>query len=78
MENPGRGRPYSIRNLAEASRVNRNTIAKLANGSQDSADADDAHSLTESLGVALLVLFAPNASPELDDTSTAPPLTEKE
>jgi hypothetical protein len=39
---------------------------------------EDAHSLVESLGVALLVLFAPKASPELDDASLASPPTKKE
>ncbi|NED75301.1 helix-turn-helix transcriptional regulator [Streptomyces sp. SID9944] len=78
MENPGRGKPYSIRTLAEASGCGRNVVAKLANGTQDSADAQDAHSLVDALGVALLVLFAPNPSPELDEVSPADAPTQKE
>lgn len=75
MENPGRGKPYSIRTLADASGVNRNLVAKLANGTQDSADVNDAHSLAEALGVAILVAFMPASSPELDETSTDRPPT---
>ncbi|MGQ3551762.1 hypothetical protein [Streptomyces rochei] len=78
MENPGRGKPYSIRTLADASGVNRNLVAKLANGTQDSADVNDAHSLSEALGVAVLVAFMPSSSPELDDSSPAERPTEKE
>ncbi|MEU3529196.1 helix-turn-helix domain-containing protein [Streptomyces sp. NPDC038707] len=78
MENPGRGKPYSIRALADTSGVNRNTIEKLAKGTQKSADINDAHSLVEALGVGILVLFMPPASPELDDTSTESTPTAKE
>lgn len=78
MENPGRGKPYSIRGLAEASGVSRNVVAKLASSGQDSADVNDAHALAEALGVAVLVLFMPSASPELDDASHAKPPTHKE
>ncbi|MBZ6290323.1 helix-turn-helix domain-containing protein [Streptomyces olivaceus] len=78
MGNPGRGKPYSIRTLAEASGVNRNTVEKLANGTQKSADVGDAHSLVEALGVTVLVLFMPASSPELDDSYLASPPTKKE
>jgi transcriptional regulator with XRE-family HTH domain len=78
MENPGRGKPYSIRALADASGVNRNTIEKLARGTQVSADVNDAHSLVEALGVGILVLFMPPSSPELDDSSLSDPPARKE
>lgn len=78
MKNPGRGAPYGYDSLAEASGCGSGLIEKLATGKQKSADVDAAHSLVESLGVALLVLFAPKASPELDDPSPDSPPTKKE
>lgn len=78
MEHPGRGKPFSIRALAAASGVNRNTVEKLAKGTQKSADVNDAHSLVEALGVGVLVLFMPPSSPNLDDSSLESPPVEKE
>lgn len=78
MKHPGRGTPYGYDSLAEASGCGAGLVEKLATGRQKTADMADAHSLVESLGVALLVLFAPKASPELDDASPVSPPTEKE
>lgn len=78
MKNPGRGAPYGYDSLAEASGCGRGLIEKLAKGKQQTADVEAAHSLVEALGVALLVLFAPPASPEMDDASPEDPPTEKE
>jgi hypothetical protein len=39
---------------------------------------EDAHSLVRSLGVALLVLFAPSASPEQNNLSPEDPPIKKE
>jgi hypothetical protein len=78
MKNPGRGAPYGYASLAEASGCGAGLIEKLATGRQKTADVNDAHSLVEALGVALLVLFAPKASPELDETSPVDPPTDKE
>jgi hypothetical protein len=78
MKNPGRGAPYGYDSLAEATGCGRGLIEKLATGKQQTADVEAAHSLVEALGVALLVLFAPSASPELDDASPATPPTKKE
>lgn len=78
MKHPGRGTPFGYDSLAEASGCGRGLIEKLATGRQDNADVDAAHALVESLGVALLVLFAPKSSPELDDASLASPPTKKE
>lgn len=78
MKNPGRGVPYGYDSLAEASGCGRGLIEKLAKGKQQTADVEAAHSLVEALGVALLVLFAPKTSPELDDTSHVEPPTSKE
>jgi len=78
MKNPGRGAPYGYDSLAEASGCGSGLIEKLATGRQKTADVNDAHSLVEALGVALLVLFAPSPSPELDDTSIVHAPTAKE
>lgn len=78
MKHPGRGVPYGYDSLAEASGCGRGLIEKLAKGKQQTADVGAAHSLVEALGVALLVLFAPKASPELDDASHGEPPTAKE
>jgi transcriptional regulator with XRE-family HTH domain len=66
MNYPGSLVPYTIRSLAEASGVKRGVIEKLLNGSQVTADVDDAVALAEAFGVAINVLFAAPASPELD------------
>jgi hypothetical protein len=78
MKNPGRGAPYGYDSLAKASSCGRGLIEKLATGRQKTADVNDAHSLVEALGVELLVLFMPKASPELDDASHEEPPTKKE
>ena len=63
MKNPGRGVPYGYDSLAEASGCGSGLIEKLAKGTQKTADVDDALSLAEALGVAILTLFAPPATP---------------
>jgi hypothetical protein len=78
MKHPGRGIPYGYDSLAEASGCGRGLIEKLAKGKQQTADVEAAHSLVEALGVALLVLFVPKASPEMDDTSPEDPPVSKE
>lgn len=78
MKHPGRGVPYGYDSLAEASGCGRGLIEKLAKGKQQTADVEAAHSLVEALGVALLVLFMPKTSPELDDTSPEDPPISKE
>lgn len=64
MEHPGRGVPYTVRDLAEASGVSRSQIGRLHAGDLAHLDVSDAHSLSEALGVAVLVLFMPPASPK--------------
>jgi hypothetical protein len=78
MKHPGRGVPYGYDSLAAASGCGRGLIEKLAKGKQQTADVEAAHSLVEALGVALLVLFAPSASPEVDDLSPEAPPTKEE
>ncbi|MFE7106575.1 helix-turn-helix domain-containing protein [Streptomyces sp. NPDC057575] len=63
MEHPGRGAPYSIRTLAEASGISRSQMGRLVNGELPDLPVNEAHQLSEALGVAVLVLFMPPASP---------------
>lgn len=64
METPGRGVPYTIRDLADASGVSRSQIHRVLSGELDNLDVNDAHAIAESLGVAVLVLFMPPVSPK--------------
>jgi hypothetical protein len=77
MDHPGRGTPFSIRSLAKESCVNRSTIGHLLTGERDDIEMDDAHAVTEALGVAVLVLFMPPSSPNPIE-STADPYALKE
>jgi transcriptional regulator with XRE-family HTH domain len=64
MKAPGRGVPYTVRDLAEASGVARSQIGRLHTGELDNLDVNDAHAVAEALGVAVLVLFVPPVSPK--------------
>jgi transcriptional regulator with XRE-family HTH domain len=64
MEAPGRGVPYTVRDLAEASGVSRSQIGRLLTGDLGNLDVSDAHAIAEALGVAVLVLFMPPTSPK--------------
>ncbi|RCH70543.1 XRE family transcriptional regulator [Streptomyces sp. SDr-06] len=70
MDHPGRGAPYSIRTLSDATGVSRSQLGRLLSGDREALSADEAHSVTEALGVAVLVLFAPPPSPWRDESST--------
>ncbi|MFE3400745.1 helix-turn-helix domain-containing protein [Streptomyces anulatus] len=63
MENPGRGVPFSVRQLAEAVGLAPATVGHLVSGRMTTCDMEAAHALSEALGVAVLVLFAPPSSP---------------
>lgn len=63
MKHPGCGIPYGYDSLAEASGCGSGLIEKLAKGKQKTADVLDATALAESLGVGILVLFAPPVTP---------------
>ncbi|MCX4849781.1 XRE family transcriptional regulator [Streptomyces sp. NBC_00893] len=68
MDHPGRGTPYSIRQLADAIGLSHHAlIGHLLTGERGECDVDTAHSIAEAVGVALLVIFAPSASPEKND-----------
>jgi len=70
MEAPGRGVPYTVRSLAEASGVSRSQIGRILTGELDNVDVIEAHAITESLGVAVLVLFMPPPSPKQGQPDT--------
>lgn len=72
MKNPGRGAPYGYDSLAEASGCGSGLIEKLAKGLQKTADVNDAASLSDSLGVGILTLFAPPATPNQVTPTTDP------
>lgn len=68
MDHPGRGNPYSIRELAEKVGLKHHAlIGHLLTGERDDCDMDTAHAIAESVGVAVLVLFAPPASPSQNE-----------
>ncbi|MFE0647428.1 hypothetical protein ACFVZH_02405 [Streptomyces sp. NPDC059534] len=70
MDHPGRGVPFSIRALATAIGRHPSLIGHLLTGERDDLESEDAQATAEVLGVALLVLFAPPASP--NQNSVAP------
>ncbi|MFJ9633695.1 hypothetical protein ACIRU8_38985 [Streptomyces sp. NPDC101175] len=78
MKFPGRGRPFSVRTLAEESGVSVGVIDKLITGKQDNVDVDDATALAEAVGSTIFPLFAPPASPEPIRTSRTPTQTSEE
>ena len=69
MDNPGRGVPYTTRSLGKAIGRHHSLIGHLLTGERRSCDAGDAHAIAEAVGVALLVLFAPPASPKPNGTA---------
>ncbi|HET8944450.1 MAG TPA: hypothetical protein VFO59_06675 [Dehalococcoidia bacterium] len=72
MDHPGRGVPYSVRSLAAATGCSPALIGGLLTGRQKSAGMEDAHSIAEAGGVAVLVLFAPPATPNQVTPTTDP------
>lgn len=78
MDHPGRGVPFSVRTLAEVSGCAPGLIERLLTGRQKTASMDDAHTLSETLGLAVLILFAPPSSHSWDESSTnSPPIHEE-
>jgi hypothetical protein len=69
MEHPGTGVPYTVRSLAKAAKCPHSTIGHLLSGEQTTTSTEYAHDIAEAVGVAVLVLFAPPASPNLDNPS---------
>lgn len=73
MDHPGRGKPYSIRELAETVGLPHHAlIGHLLTGERKDCDMDVAHSIAEAVGVAVLVLFAPPATPNRSASTLNP------
>lgn len=70
MQHPGRGAPYSNRTLADAAGCSHSLIHRLVTGKQEDVDMQVAHAIAEAVGVAILVLFAPPASPNPIEPAT--------
>lgn len=71
MDHPGRGVPHTLRSLADAAGLaHHSTIGHLLSGRTRGCDAEVAHAIAREVGVAVLVLFAPPASPESNESST--------
>lgn len=65
MDHPGRGVPYSTRELAKEIGLSYHSlIGHLLTGKLTDCPIEVAHRIAEVTGVAVLVLFAPPASPE--------------
>lgn len=69
MDHPGTGVPYTVRSLAEAVGCHHATIGHLLSGKQTATSMAYAHGIAEAVGVAVLVLFTPPTSPNLDTPS---------
>lgn len=69
MDHPGRGTSYSIRELAKAAGLTHHAlIGHLLTGERRDCDVATAHAIAEAVGVAVLVLFAPPASPNANES----------
>lgn len=70
MDHPGRGVPHTIRSLSDAaSLAHHSTVGHLLSGRSGGCDAEVAHAIAREVGVAVLVLFAPPASPEPNEVN---------
>lgn len=78
MEHPGTGVPYSYRSLADAAGCSHGLVDGLIAGRQKTASMEAAHSLSEALGVGVLVLFMPPTSPNQNASTTNPLSSPKE
>lgn len=70
MDHPGRGTPYTIRELATVSHCSHSLIGHLLSGRQGDCDMEVAHGVASALGVAVLVLFLPPTSPDQNEPTT--------
>jgi transcriptional regulator with XRE-family HTH domain len=70
MNNPRRGLPYTIRELAQAADCSPGTIGHLLSGRQHSTETERAARIAAILECDIAVLFAAKASTNLDTTST--------
>ena len=73
MQHPGRGTPFTVRSLAnEIGLSHHSLVGHLLSGQRKDCEAGVAHDIAEAVGVAVLVLFAPPASPKQTDPATDP------
>ncbi|MEU5772615.1 helix-turn-helix transcriptional regulator [Streptomyces venezuelae] len=72
MKTPGRGVPFEPPELAQAVGISRSQMYRIVAGEVRAIQVDQAHAIAEALGVAVLVLFAPPASPEQGRNDTGP------
>lgn len=64
MKTPGRGIPYEPPELAEVTGISRSQMYRIVAGEVPAIPVEQAHAIAEALGVAVLVLFMPPASPK--------------
>jgi hypothetical protein len=70
MKHPGRGTPYSIRELAKTVGLSHHAlIGHLLTGEREDCDKDTAQRIAEAVGVKVLVLFEPSTSPKPNGTA---------
>lgn len=69
MQHPGRGTPYTVRELASAVACSPATISHLLTGRYRRTEATRARLIAEELGCEQAALFAPMPSTDPDDTS---------
>lgn len=73
MQHPGRGVPYTVRSLAaEIGLSHHSLVGHLLSGQRKDCDGGVAHDISEAVGVAVLVLFAPPTSPKPTDPAIDP------
>lgn len=59
MDRTGTGSPISLRELARQAGIARSSLHALIHGMQEAVPANEAHGIANSIGVDLLILFAP-------------------
>ncbi|MCT2591086.1 helix-turn-helix transcriptional regulator [Streptomyces sp. N2-109] len=59
MERTGTGAPISLRELARRAGIARSSLHALLHEMQEAVPASEAHGIAQTIGVDLLILFAP-------------------
>jgi transcriptional regulator with XRE-family HTH domain len=63
MKHPGRGTSFEPEELAKKVGISRSQMYRILSGQVVDLPVNEAHAVAEALGVAVLVLFMPPASP---------------
>ena len=71
MENPARGRRFTVRELAQVIGVDRSLLGHLRSGGRRRVKSDVARRIAEAVGCEVAVLFAPQPSTESDNRAVA-------